>query len=125
MHTTPVSLLERLRRQPDAQSWQQLVAIYQPWLRGWLQTHFLQAADAEDVVQEVLAVLVQEIGRFEHNGRRGLSHLAARHRRQSPARVSPQVGGGDPRTRPTNSINSPTRTVGSVRCGIANTTSMS
>ncbi len=71
MDTTSVSLLERLRRQPDAQSWQQLVAIYQPWLRGWLQAHFLQSADAEDVVQEVLAVLVREIGHFEHNGRRG------------------------------------------------------
>src|SRR5262249_31723079 len=73
MHTTPVSVRARLRHQPDAQSWQQFVAIYHPWLRDWLGAHSLQTADVEDVVQEVLAVLVKEIDHFEHNGRRGAS----------------------------------------------------
>src|SRR5690348_15230258 len=71
MHTTPISLLDRLRRRPDARSWQELVAIYQPWLRDWLRAHFLQDADVDDVVQEVLTVLVEEMSLFEHNGRRG------------------------------------------------------
>ncbi|HEV3257455.1 MAG TPA: RNA polymerase sigma factor [Gemmataceae bacterium] len=102
MDTTSVSLLDRLRRQPDAQSWQQLVAIYQPWLRGWLRAHCLQTADVDDVVQEVLAVLVKEIERFEHNGRRGAFRTWLRgivvnrlrqFRRQSAAAVSAEVQG--------------------------------
>ena len=70
MPETPVSLLERLRRQPDGESWNRLVALYGPLLKGWLRAYGLQEADADDVAQDVLAVVVREIARFQH-GRQG------------------------------------------------------
>lgn len=71
MQTTPVSLLERLRQPDGAGAWQQLVVIYQPWLRGWLCTHGLQTADVDDLVQDVLTVVLRELPQFRHNGRTG------------------------------------------------------
>ena len=71
MAETPVSLLERLRRQPDAQSWEQLVALYTPLIQGWLRRSGLLHADAEDLVQEVLQVLVRKLPEFAHQGQRG------------------------------------------------------
>lgn len=72
MNTTPASLLDRFRLQPaDAGAWQRLVDIYQPWLRGWMRSEAIQQADADDIVQEVLAVLYREMPRYEHNGRPG------------------------------------------------------
>ncbi len=56
MPETPVSLLERLRLQPDRDSWQRLVELYSPLIRHWLRAYALQAADADDLVQEVLGV---------------------------------------------------------------------
>src|SRR5262245_11385042 len=71
MSETSVSLLERLSRQPDDDSWRRLLDVYGPLLRAWLARHCLQAADADDLVQDVLAVVVQELPRFEHNQRPG------------------------------------------------------
>jgi RNA polymerase sigma-70 factor (ECF subfamily) len=71
MSETSVSLLERLRTEPDAASWQRLVDIYTPLVQGWLRRHFVQFQDAEDLTQEVLAVVVREINHFEHNQRPG------------------------------------------------------
>jgi RNA polymerase sigma-70 factor (ECF subfamily) len=71
MSDTPVSLLERLRARPDDASWGRLVGLYTPLVRGWLCRHFLADADADDLVQEVLAVLVRELPRFHHDGRPG------------------------------------------------------
>lgn len=71
MAETPRSLLERLRIQADPQSWQRLVDLYEPLLRNWLRHYGVWAADADDVVQDVLAVLVREIPNFRHDLRRG------------------------------------------------------
>jgi RNA polymerase sigma-70 factor (ECF subfamily) len=71
MSDTPVSLLERLQRRPDADSWRRLVELYEPLLRGWLARHTLQASDTDDLVQEVLAVVVRELPQFRHNQRPG------------------------------------------------------
>lgn len=71
MAETSVSLLERLRQQPDAGAWRRLVDLYSPLIHGWLRRHFLPEADAADVVQEVLAVVVRELPHFEHNRRPG------------------------------------------------------
>jgi RNA polymerase sigma-70 factor (ECF subfamily) len=68
---TSVSLLERLQQRPDADSWRRLVELYTPLLRGWLGRHALQASDADDLVQEVLAVVVRELPHFRHNRRAG------------------------------------------------------
>jgi RNA polymerase sigma-70 factor (ECF subfamily) len=71
MPDTPISLLERLRLRPDAASWARLVDLYTPLIRGWLRRHALQDSDADDLTQEVLAVLVREVPNFRHDLRRG------------------------------------------------------
>lgn len=69
--TTSVSLLERLRRQPGAALWQRLVDIYTPLIQGWLRRHALLPQDAEDLVQDVLAVVVRRLPDFHHQARTG------------------------------------------------------
>ena len=68
MVETSVSLLDQLRASPDAASWQRLVDLYAPLIRGWLRRQGLQTADADDLTQDVLAVLVREVPLFEHRG---------------------------------------------------------
>jgi RNA polymerase sigma-70 factor (ECF subfamily) len=71
MKETPLSLLERLRLRPDAASWKRLVDLYTPLLQAWLRQQQLPAADVEDLVQDVLAVLVREMPAFQHNSNTG------------------------------------------------------
>jgi RNA polymerase sigma-70 factor, ECF subfamily len=71
MPETSFSLLERLRSQPDDASWRRLLDLYTPLVRTWLRRHGLADGDAEDLVQEVLAVVVRELPHFEHNRRPG------------------------------------------------------
>jgi RNA polymerase sigma-70 factor (ECF subfamily) len=68
---TSLTLLEQLRLRPDGGPWQRLVDLYTPLLQTWLRRHFLPDADVDDLVQEVLAVVVRELPRFEHNNRPG------------------------------------------------------
>src|SRR5260370_38343560 len=71
MSDTPVSLLDRLRLRPDAESWQRLVALYTPLIQTWLRRYALQQPDVDDLVQEVLGTVVREVPRFQHNQRPG------------------------------------------------------
>ena len=71
MSETSASLLERLQQRPDPASWQRLVDLYTPLLHGWLRRYSLQQADADDVVQDVLGVVVRELPGFHHNQHRG------------------------------------------------------
>jgi RNA polymerase sigma factor (sigma-70 family) len=72
MNETPLSLLDRLRRQPgDQPSWRRLTELYTPLIRRWLLRHKTPEADADDLAQEVLLVLSRELGEFDHNGRTG------------------------------------------------------
>jgi RNA polymerase sigma-70 factor (ECF subfamily) len=68
---TPLSLLERLRLRADPASWDRLVELYTPLIRSWLRRAGVQPADADDLTQEVLAVLVRELPSFHHDLRRG------------------------------------------------------
>jgi RNA polymerase sigma-70 factor (ECF subfamily) len=67
---TSLSLLERLC-EGDAEAWRRLVTLYEPLLRGWLRRTPLQAADRDDLVQQVLVVLVRKLPAFRHSGRPG------------------------------------------------------
>jgi RNA polymerase sigma-70 factor (ECF subfamily) len=102
MSETSFSLLERLRVDPDDKSWQRLVDIYTPLLRHWLRQYLLLDADAEDLVQDVLAVLVRELPNFEHNGQPGAFRRWLRtilvHRLQAfwRSRQSRPLATGDP-----------------------------
>lgn len=66
MPETSISLLERLRLDPDAASWRRLVDLYSPLIRDWLRKQGLQPADADDLTQKVLVVLVHELPHFQH-----------------------------------------------------------
>jgi RNA polymerase sigma-70 factor (ECF subfamily) len=71
MSETSLSLLDRLRLQPDAESWRRLVDLYTPLIHGWLRRHSVPPADADDLAQEVMTVVVRELPRFQHNQQRG------------------------------------------------------
>ena len=71
MEETSISLLDRLRKQPDAGAWQRLVEIYTPLIRGWLSRHSAVPDDCDDLVQEVFTVLLRKLPEFERNPRPG------------------------------------------------------
>jgi RNA polymerase sigma-70 factor (ECF subfamily) len=71
MPETSVSLLDRLRKRPVAGDWQRLVDLYTPWLDTWLCRQGVSPADADDLVQEVLSVVVREVPGFRHDQRKG------------------------------------------------------
>jgi RNA polymerase sigma-70 factor (ECF subfamily) len=66
-----MSLLTRLCEQPDEESWKRFVGLYAPLIRGWLCRYSVGAEDAEDLAQEVMAVVVRELPQFRHNEHRG------------------------------------------------------
>jgi RNA polymerase sigma-70 factor (ECF subfamily) len=91
IHTTPLTLLERVRQGGDESAWGRLVELYTPLLFGWARRCGESEHDAADLVQEVFVVLVQTLPTFEcsPNGRfRGwlrtllLNKLRDRKRRQ-------------------------------------------
>jgi RNA polymerase sigma factor (sigma-70 family) len=63
---TSLSLLERLTDRPTDPDWRRLVELYQPLLRAWCLRSGLGDADADDLVQETLSVVVREVGEFRH-----------------------------------------------------------
>jgi RNA polymerase sigma-70 factor (ECF subfamily) len=71
MHDTSFSLLERISRDSDPQSWRRLLELYSPLLQSWLRRYEVQPSDADDLVQEVLLVVVRELPDFRHSGRPG------------------------------------------------------
>src|SRR4051812_17860030 len=71
MFTTSLTLLERLRDPRDGAAWAELVRMYTPLVRSWLRPHCRQDADADDLTQEVLAVLARKVADFDHNRRMG------------------------------------------------------
>ena len=70
MHSTPVSLLERLREPSDRAAWERFVGLYTPLLYSWACRMGLQAADAADLVQEVIAILLEKMPQFRYDAGR-------------------------------------------------------
>ena len=70
MHTTPVSLLQRLREPDQPEAWERFVDLYTPLLYYWTRRLGLQPQDAADLVQEVLTTLVQKLPQFTYNPRK-------------------------------------------------------
>jgi RNA polymerase sigma-70 factor (ECF subfamily) len=105
MNTTPVTLLERLRRHPDEAAWHQLVRLYTPLLFSWAQRAGLTAHDAADLVQDVFTILVQTLPTFDYdrNGRFRswlrtitMNKLRDRKRRSALLRQQPLEAGCEP-----------------------------
>jgi len=67
MQTTPVSLLERLRKPDDHQAWSRFVQLYTPLLCYWARRTGFHQSEADDLVQEVFAHLVQEMPKFHYD----------------------------------------------------------
>jgi RNA polymerase sigma-70 factor (ECF subfamily) len=64
-------LLERLRLHADSADWRRLVELYTPLIRSWLLREGVPAADADDLTQDVLGVVVRDLAGFRHNQRPG------------------------------------------------------
>ena len=71
MNETSLSLLNRLRRSPESESWNRLADVYAPLLRAWLRKYEVQASDADDLMQEVLLAVSKDLSKFEHGGHPG------------------------------------------------------
>jgi RNA polymerase sigma-70 factor (ECF subfamily) len=70
MNTTSVSLLGRLRQPEDQEAWRRFVHLYSPLLYYWARGVKLPQADAADLVQEVLLVVVEKMPEFAYDSSR-------------------------------------------------------
>jgi RNA polymerase sigma factor (sigma-70 family) len=95
MHHTPRSLLDRIADGNNSPAWPRFLTIYRPLLRRWLGPYLLQDADADDIVQDVLLVVIAKMPGFKHDGgpgafrswlRRIMTHRLQTHWRKSVRR---------------------------------------
>jgi RNA polymerase sigma-70 factor (ECF subfamily) len=80
--TSPTLLARLGQGASDQVAWETFVARYGPKIRGWCLQRSLQAADAEDVTQEVLLRLARALQTFTYDPSRsfrGWLHLMTRH----------------------------------------------
>ena len=78
---TPASLLERLRLPDQERAWTRFVDLYAPLLYSWARRTGCPEADAADLVQEVLTLLLRKLPEFtydRHRSFRGWLHVVAR-----------------------------------------------
>lgn len=110
MHSTPVSLLERIRLVSDTEAWEQFVLLYTQLLMYWGRRLGFQDDDAADLVQDVLLVLVKKLPEFHYQpggSFRGWMRTILmnlwRDRRRSRATAS-LAGTGEPQVPPESEI---------------------
>lgn len=68
--TISSSLLGGIKESED-EAWARMTLLYAPLVYLWCRQEKLQSADAEDVVQEVLATVAQRVGDFQRNRAQG------------------------------------------------------
>jgi RNA polymerase sigma-70 factor (ECF subfamily) len=68
MHTTSVSLLQRLRDRAEPADWQRFTDLYTPLLYYWARRLHLQESDAADLVQDVFVRLIQKFPGYTYDG---------------------------------------------------------
>jgi RNA polymerase sigma-70 factor (ECF subfamily) len=68
---TQPSLLLRLRDAQDDRAWAEFVELYVPIIQGFIRKYGLQTADADDLTQEVLRLVLQALKRLEYDPRLG------------------------------------------------------
>ncbi len=66
MYTTSLTLLDCLRRPGDQKAWERFVRLYTPLLYYWARRLGLQQSDAEDLVQEIFALLLRKLPEFRY-----------------------------------------------------------
>jgi RNA polymerase sigma-70 factor (ECF subfamily) len=62
---TSASLLDRLAADPSDADWRRLFDLYAPLLAAWLARAGVAPHDRDDLTQEVLLVVVREVGGFD------------------------------------------------------------
>ena len=67
MESTSISLLERLRKTNQDAAWQRFVDLYAPLIYHWARHQGLNATDAADLVQDVLAMLIAKLPEFNYD----------------------------------------------------------
>src|SRR5208337_4084769 len=97
---TRPSLLIRVRDPADQAAWQEFVEIYRPVILWLARQKRLQAADAEDVAQEVLAAVAKAVEQREHDPKRAkfrtwLNRVANNAILDALTRGKPDRGSGD------------------------------
>ena len=71
---TRASLILRLRNAEDMSAWEEFTEIYEPVVFRVARRRGLQAADAENLVQEVLLSVAQSVSRWVERDDRGSFH---------------------------------------------------
>src|SRR5262249_17249569 len=62
------TLMDLLRQYPkDAAAWDRFVRRYRPKIYDWCRDRGLQEADAEDVAQDVIAILTRKMASFRYD----------------------------------------------------------
>ncbi len=97
---TRPSLLIRVRDPADQAAWQEFAEIYRPVILRFARQKRLQAADAEDVAQEVLAAVAKAVEQREHDPKRAkfrtwLHRVATNAILDALTRKKPDLGSGD------------------------------
>ncbi len=98
---TRPSLLIRVRDPADRAAWQEFVEIYRPVILRLAQHKGMQAADAEDIAQEVLTVVAKAVEQWEHDPQRAkfrtwLHRVATNVILNALSRGKPDRGAGGP-----------------------------
>jgi RNA polymerase sigma-70 factor, ECF subfamily len=97
VHTTSLSLLERLKQPAAQESWARFVNLYTPLLFYWARRLGLQETDAADLVQDVFTALVKKLPDFEYKPNQSFRGwlrkvLYNKWRKQKPEPGRPSMG---------------------------------
>lgn len=108
MHSTSLSLLERLRQSGDNDAWARFVDLYTPLLYYWLRREGLQPSDIEDVVQDVFLHLTRKFADFVYDKDKGrfrawlrtvtANKLRDRRKRRTPTLLDNETRFNEPAT---------------------------
>jgi RNA polymerase sigma-70 factor, ECF subfamily len=71
MMQTPVTLLDRLRRQPnEGGHWERFVRLFTPILSRWAYRLNVSPSDTDDLLQETFTLLIGKLAAFEYDPQR-------------------------------------------------------
>lgn len=68
---TSPSLLIQIRDFDDREAWEKFSGIYKPLIQGYCQFFGVRPADAEDLTQDILNIVLKNINTFEYDPKKG------------------------------------------------------
>lgn len=71
MDTTDRTLIGRVRNPKDSSAWREFTSLYRPIIVRYSRARRLDTADADDIAQDVLKVLVNRMKTFEYEPAKG------------------------------------------------------